>query len=264
MAISQTNIPNVRKWIKLVVFLYFAVTTWGRSQGATLTGAVVYSDVTAQLGDWWNTLGGDPSFNLYLKDSSGNFINTGNGPGAAINIPLSSGVYTYAMFGQPGHNLPTYALNLFFDGNNVTPRISVEAAIATSGNLNPPISAFGGPGYTLAIGVVPGASTLTYVDGNESITLTTFVWENTNVQSLDLVQAYDSIPGGGPDNIGVFTLSVVSVPEPRSIYLLLGGLLLLSLAIAKNGRFVSRLSRLMNSTLLNYSAASLRRVTGLR
>src|SRR5581483_10708847 len=120
-----------------------------------------------------------------------------------------------------------YALNLFFDGNNVTPRISAEAPLATAGNLNPSIAPYGGPGFTLAIAPVLGANTLSYVDDSQTITLANFGLDNSNLDNLDLVQAFDAVPGQGPDNIGSFTLNVssTSTPEPKPLYLSAVGLL---------------------------------------
>jgi hypothetical protein len=59
-----------------------------------------------------------------------------NGPSdaqAGIDIPLELGhSYTYYIFSQPNGGYSFDALNLFFDGNNSTPGISVFGPIDSS------------------------------------------------------------------------------------------------------------------------------------
>ncbi len=69
-----------------------------------------------------------------LAGSRTNASSPVNGPSdsqASISIPLAPGKrYRYYIFGQPGDSTFEYGgLNLFFDGNNSTPRISVFAPL---------------------------------------------------------------------------------------------------------------------------------------
>src|SRR5580698_8679887 len=74
------------------------------SAQVTLTGVNVFStgsSGSASGGTVWNTLGGDSTVDLFLISgtnyASGSFINGPNDSDTAINIPLTSGIYTYAM-----------------------------------------------------------------------------------------------------------------------------------------------------------------------
>src|SRR5690349_21427311 len=93
---------------------------------ASLTGASFFTagpQGNSTL-ETWNTLGSDIVFNLYLYDGI-TPVNSGNGAGAGINIPLNTaGAYTFIFRAQPGLQSPgQFGLNLFFDGANNTPGI---------------------------------------------------------------------------------------------------------------------------------------------
>lgn len=71
-------------------------------------------------------MGGDPFFNLYVSLGGVSpffpLANSGNGAGTSISIPLVPGLNTFGIRGEPGSVQPFFSLNLFFDGNNATPR----------------------------------------------------------------------------------------------------------------------------------------------
>ncbi len=192
---------------------------------STLTGAVLMNtDVLGNAGsDYWNTLAFDGGiFNLYLKNGAV-FVNNGEGAGTRININLPPGSYTFNIFAEPGSG-SSFGLNLFFNGNDNTPGISVFAPVNTSG--------FGpNPGTTRQLNgvTVAGANTNTFVDGSTTVVLGGFnVVSPVAGVSPDLVDAYNNVPNGNPDFTGSFTLRVtgpdVSLPEPASLMLLGSGL----------------------------------------
>jgi hypothetical protein len=86
-----------------------------------------------QLRSEWNTLGGDPVWDLWLALNP-DATSPVNGPSdaeAGISIPLQAGKPTSTtIFGSgPCCTFSFVALNLFFDGNNSTPGISVFGAL---------------------------------------------------------------------------------------------------------------------------------------
>lgn len=194
-----------------------------------LSGAVQFSansSGAATGGQIWNTLGSDGLFNLYFTQPNtgigGSLLNSGNGASTALNLTLAPGAYEFFYFGQPGSDTGFAALNLFFDGNTSTPRISVFAATDTAAP-SPPYPSFSANSstntLTLAGSIVAGAGTLSYSSGGFTVTLTDYGWSTPGVFGLDRVQAFSNAPGGGNDFVGMVRLSVTSVPEPGSLVL---------------------------------------------
>lgn len=186
---------------------------------ATLTGVTFFSadsqgNSTLEV---WNTVGGDIPFNLYLYDGV-NAINTGNGSGASINIPLlTSGTYTFIFKAQPGLQTPThFGVNLFFDGATNTPGISAlvtansSTFVANGSPLTPRLD---------GLPIVSGSNTLTYINGFYT---TTLIALSESKSGGNQVGGYTNTPGlvGGNDYVGSFALSVAT-PEPGT-YLMLG------------------------------------------
>ncbi len=104
----------------------------------TLTGAIQFAtDSTGafSLNQSWNTLGGDLCWDLWLAQNP-DASSPVNGPSdaqAAINIPLAAGnSYRFYIFGAPDLSISFNGLNLFFDGDNSTPGISVFGATNSS------------------------------------------------------------------------------------------------------------------------------------
>ena len=205
--------------------LLMSLTQSGKS--TTLTGAALF-DVNAAGNagtQFWNTLGGDAFRNLYLVEPPLNiFVNSGNGPGASLNVPLTAGVnYVFIYWAQPGTGT-NFGLNLFFNGDSSSPRISgLVPGNSTSFTVNSSASTKRLDGTNVA-----AAGTAMFVDGGTSITLAAF----TNFASLtDRVQDLDNSPGGGPDFTGFITLSVTEVPEPGTAALSATALTLAMLAV---------------------------------
>lgn len=202
-------------------------TTTAKAQ-VVLTGAVLFNcDNTGMFGGgFWNTLGGDGAFNLYLtaanSGNGGAFINSGNGAGASIAIPLGAGSHQFSMFGNVGSFNSHDALNLFFGGDNFNPAISVFAEV----DFDPPAGfpAFGANSspftYALDFTHVPAAGTLSAVVGGTLVVLTDFHWSDPAVLGLDRVSAHDNVLDGTFDSVGSFTLFIAPVPEPHAVFAL--------------------------------------------
>ena len=193
----------------------------------TLSGAIVFStDTTGTIsgGQIWNTQSGDGKFNLWLRQGGG-FVNGPTDAGANIAIPLSSGTFTYAIYGEPGGSTGFDGLNLFFDGNNTAPGISAFGATQTTAA---PSSFAPNSSVTLALDgntQVTGAGATSFIDGTTTITLTNFTWAVPAVNNTDLVSAFSTGASGTNDFVGTFTLVVqtpVLTPEPGSLAILVG------------------------------------------
>lgn len=212
------------------------------SASMILTGAVVFEDANANVSctgtpsnwnpcDFWNTNGGDFAYNLYLQSTDGvTWINSGNGPGASISIPLLPGTYGFNIYGDSVGRFSNVGLNLFFDGET-DPGISVGSTVANS-TTSPPFSPIAAGLNTLPLmlginGSVPSSGTASFLDVSTglTVTLTDFRWETPGVQSVDLVSGFNNVPNGTLDSVGVITL-VVTGPEPGT-----AGLVLLPLAV---------------------------------
>ena len=135
---------------------------------------------------YYNTVGGDIGFNVYLFTGSvehPNFLNSGN-TDDSLNPRFNLAPGTYH-FGFAGDAKPSNALNLELCFNNEYPaRISVVAHDGGTGNFT-------------------GRNTFT--DGETTVTLTEL---RTFDKPADLVSPYEHAPNGTPDTGGWFTLVV--------------------------------------------------------
>lgn len=209
-----------------VFLLLAAMAVAPSSPAATLTGATFFTagpqgNTTLEV---WNTLGSDIIFNLYVLDGV-TPLNTGNGSGTSISIPLNTaGLYSFIFRAQPALQSPNqFGLNLFFDGDGSTPLIS--ALVAANGST---FSANGAPlTHRLDGGLVNGANALSFDDGVYRITLTALSQARAGGNR---VGGYTSTPGliGGNDYVGGFTLTVAT-PEPATYAMFGSSLALLGL-----------------------------------
>ena len=204
----------------IVLSLLLAAAGSSLLPAATLTGASLF---TADANGYttlerWNTLGSDLVFNLYIYNGT-TPVNSGNGGGAGINIPLTTaGTYTFIFRAQPGLQTPSnFGLNLFFDGNNNSPGIS--ALVGANNSSFSANNALFTPRLD-GLPIVAGSNALSF--GNT--TLTAFTEQKAGGNQ---VGAYSNLPGitRGDDYVGSFTLQVAT-PEP-STYMLMGSALCL-------------------------------------
>ena len=180
----------------------------------TLTGAVVFS--TSPGGSvidesYWNTLGGDHSFDLWLALDPSATIPV-NGPTdelSAINIPLEPArTYKYYTFGQADVSTSFTGINLFFNGDNATPGISAFGPLNGSTFLPDSSST-----YSLQINPTAGSGNTFYNSGQVIVLLTGFDWNSPKTYPGNVCQPYTFTPGDNPVFFGSFSLEVFSAAK---------------------------------------------------
>ena len=194
--------------VTLAAFLLVPLSAYPQT---TLTGAIQFStnsNGAASGGLLWNTLGGDSYYDLWLAQNP-DATSPVNGPSdaqAGIAIPLEAGnSYTFYIFGQPGPGLITgfNGLNLFFDGSNSTPGISVLGATNNSNFLPNSASTL-----TLQGTSVAGSGRSFYSSGGTIVVQAGYDWNKPATPPGDVCQAFVFSPGDGADYFGSFTLQV--------------------------------------------------------
>ncbi len=191
----------------------------------TLTGAIAFSTDSSgnATGQWWNTLGLDGGWNLYVVQGApgGAFVNTGNSASTSISIPLSVGANTFTFEGDYSVDISYQGLNLFFDGNNTVPAISVFDAVGVTGGLPN-----GGTTRQLDGTTIAGANSLVaYVDSYR-VTVSGFL-ARLAVSGTDRVSPYADSADGSNDNLITLTITVEAAPAIPA----LGGTGLFGLAL---------------------------------
>ena len=174
----------------------------------TLTGMAKFStdgSGSAAGGNVWNTLGADGGiWNLYVIPGppGGAFVNAGDGPGTSISMPLAVGTNTFTLHAEYSGPFTYMGLNLFFDGDNANPRISVYGSNGSTGG-----TATAGTTYRVDGTQVPGAGTDTFtVGGYYRVTLSSYLYSNG--QGVDRVADLNDVPSQVPDNTVTFVLEV--------------------------------------------------------
>ena len=175
-----------------------------------LTGAVEFSTNAtggAYGGQVWNTSGNDAAWDLWLS-SNPNGSSPVNGPSdleAGINISLEAGKsYRYYIFGAPSAMFKFSGLNLFFNGKNSTPGISVFGPLDT-----PYFTPNTNSTETLSYAPVPGAGTAVYFDDGLAVVLTEYTWNAPATPPGDVCQAMSFTRGTTPCYFGAFSLTVL-------------------------------------------------------
>jgi hypothetical protein len=196
-----------------------------RGASATeLTGIVqLTGDANGRI---WNTLSDpaspDPPWHLYLvpgpvsavDPSAPAFLNHGDGPSTRIEQALAPGSYTYSFFAEPFYGTLLFAngsyvygrfegvpdqliLNLFFNGDDASPRIAgVAASAVTIGGATGAVTALSAADadYALDYGFAFSPGTLVYDDGVNTVTLTQFFAWYPSAYQWDLVSARNDQP----------------------------------------------------------------------
>jgi hypothetical protein len=217
-----------------------------------LTGAVIFS--TDRLDDplddggnggnadgghqaWHTPSGGEINCfdNIYLTAANsgigGPFINepfTYSRQGVpSINVSLRPGTHTFHMFAEAAGLLEVvrgfYALNLFFDDDDTSPRISLYAPVdlapsppypnflISSATFTPHLDICSSISAQLG-GYGPASRTVSFTNGHFAVTLTDFRWSSPEVEDLDRVPfAGVPTPDGFSDFVGHFSLTVTHV-----------------------------------------------------
>ena len=172
-------------------------------------------------------------------------------PSAAVSIPLSPGANTLYFWGSGDDTRggsATFGINLFFNGAGaVSPSLSAYTMPGAGQTVNANSSPHTA-GYDF--GYTSGAGTLSFTDGSQIITLSSF--EITGVGgaaagpgNVDLVNGVGNPttpftppaqPDGIADTYGRFVLTVTTVPEPSTTLLGAIGLLGMLSRRFRNGR----------------------------
>jgi hypothetical protein len=182
----------------------------------TLTGATQFSTEssgafgTAPGQTQWNTVpvNGDCCYGLWLALNPDG-TSPVNGPSdseAPIAIPLVLGhSYTYYTFGYPYESFSFNGLNLFFDGNDSTPGISVFAPLNSS-IFSPDSSST----LTLHNTSVPGSGKSFYSADGAIVVLTGYNLHTPATPPGNVCQGYTFAPAPGDeaDYFGSITLQV--------------------------------------------------------
>jgi hypothetical protein len=188
----------------------------------TLTGVGMFgaTDATGAWNgsyDYWDTMGDDQAYNVYLFTgpiSAPHFLNSGNSDDSLNpHIKLAPGTNTFqfaidVLDSDP--STPYVGINLFFNNNTDTNEIS--AVVANNGSdkfsvVKPSVTTYGEGSETA------GSGSLSYTEGGITATLTSFCL-STNTPNI--VGGYDNSPGSDTDFVGHFTLTVTaaqSAPE---------------------------------------------------
>jgi len=201
---------------------------------ATASAQVNLTDMVAFGADATGSFAGQPdvtdtrpngNFINWIQNgaSGGAFLNGPTDTAAQPNISLSLGVHSFRILSAPGIDNPNFGINLFFNGSQY-PSISAFGPMLTSAQ-QPHIFAADGAAVTPQAfppnGNLPGAGTLSFVSGNELVTLTDFYWATPSVYGLDLTGQFSTGADGQLDYVGGITLNVTAVPEPQAPALLL-------------------------------------------
>jgi len=156
----------------------------------------------------------------------GPFLNGPTSATAQPNISLPLGVSTFAFLTSPQDNVSPFGINLFFNGS-VTPSISVYGPLLTTIGQQHTFAADGAL-HTAAANptgygqLFPGAGTLSFVSGNELITLTDYFYYAPSVYNVDLVGEITTGADGRNDNVGGITFTVTPIPEPQLLSWMIG------------------------------------------
>ncbi len=190
------------------------------SAAITLTGINEFS--TDNSGNWtgqiWDTRGNiNTAYGLWMinGDFGGPFVNGPDMAHAPINVALPNGTYTFSFHGDPG-SLSRWGMNLFFNGNNVVPGISVFAQERTNGVVPPfsPNASSNTPSLagTTSISPTAAANSRSFASNGQAVTITGYQWDAPSINNTDRVSPTSNTMGNGsPDYTGQITLSVYSI-----------------------------------------------------
>ena len=145
-------------------------------------------------------------FGLWLQNSNspGTFINSGGASDTAITLPLGVTSFTYYGASDGSTDPASWALDLFFNGNNA-PGIVVQGAANS-------------PMFSASHGSQPGSAT--FADGTDLVTLTAYQMGDGGSRSIYLVSSTAPCCASTFNFIGQFTVDVTPVPEPASLSVL--------------------------------------------
>lgn len=224
-----------------VVCALAAVVGSAGAQTISLTGVNWYTldSGNQYTGGYANTYGGDTySRNLYGTENQavgqGALLNSQNltTMPTRISVNMSApGTYNFQMYcnDESTTQNPFWGLNLFFNGDDLRPGISVRNVVNVSGFQTQ--NAVGTPTLNpLTMGLVQegggsGGPGPVFVGGGMQVRLTAFNTWSANHYNVDRVDNFTDDGGlgnGTKDDVIEFTLQVQPVPEPCSLVVLSG------------------------------------------
>ncbi|MBN1418689.1 MAG: alpha-galactosidase [Planctomycetes bacterium] len=226
------------------VAISFLVAWCGPASALDWTAATVFlcdEDGTVIPAGRWNTGPVDAAWDIFIYEGEPVGPKAGpperirwlNGDDHRIRVPLRPGTRTYAFHFDSTSPLPRLGMNLFFDGQEDRPGISVVAGIAGGGPADP---AFQPNGAAVTMGPpiadVRGAGTLCFDAGDGGlatfderpealrVTLKEFRILEPGPGAPDLVGPHAIERSGTPDHVGRFTLAIERcVPRPPEPFL---------------------------------------------
>ena len=210
-----SEVLSHRVFTCLLTFLSLTLPAYSQ---VTLTGAGAFAATSSgatsiQQGyadGYYNTLGGDSWWDLWLalNPDATSPVNSPSDAQANIAIPVQAGnrYKYYAFGGNCCFGLSYSGLNLFFDGNNSAPGISVFApddSLDFVPNTASTLSLAGNP--------VPGSGSSFYRSAGVIVLLSEFAWGGYEKPPGNVCQpdAFTPNPGGEACSYGSFTLDVL-------------------------------------------------------
>jgi uncharacterized protein (TIGR03437 family) len=198
------------------------------SAATNLTGLQIIStdangNSDVQSPQAWNTRTTNGRSKVWLvkgSDLEKPFLNGPTNADAALNIPMTSGTYTYSIFAEPINAVlkPHYSLNFFFD-LAATPAISVFAPLNTASTQFFP-DWFPVPAknrvHTMDGPTAESTGKVEFVNGQTKIAVTAFNFSAPALFRLDRVDSQKNQKSGDVDFVGQFTIQVSAPPEISS------------------------------------------------
>ena len=210
--------------LKALICGFVLIPTFSSMAALSFLGATaVWNADSASTAD---TIGGNPAWNVYLRDSAGTYVNGGDGDDTRFSVDLTEGTHTFDLvlhhqsWVDGSVASPGLSLNLFFD-DRATPGISAKLAGGNFGAIAALTAADLAtvPNDLDGSSVAPAGS-LSYQGSDLKVSLTNLAFST----GPDDVDAFKSFPTGKElDSIVSVTLTVV--PEPSTGILALSGLL---------------------------------------
>jgi hypothetical protein len=205
-----------------------------------LTGLVIfYSNPTGSyiIGEGYgNTYGGDTvSFNYYIVNGlpptsfENAFLNSGNVTTVPTKLAIdlnTPGTYNFTAFADTSRGEASsgevWGINLFFNGNDLSPRISALGNANTTSPLFFPGFVVNNNSSTatidsLNLGNAPASGSLSWSDGDKVITLTNYRLNNSAIFNIDRVSGFNLGANGYKDAVAEFTLNVSQIITPNSV-----------------------------------------------
>jgi uncharacterized protein (TIGR03437 family) len=190
----------------------------------TLTGLQVIStdpsgNADLQSPQAWNTRNTSGRTKLWIinGDIDKPFLNGPTHLEAGIDIPMTSGTYTYSLFAEPINTVlkPHYSLSFFFN-LDANPAITVFTQLNTTSNQFFPdwfpvadknrVATMDGP-------TAQSNGKVEFVNGQTKVTVTSFSFSAPSVFKQDRVDRFRNGKSGAVDFIGQFTIQVSAPPE---------------------------------------------------